>query len=271
MLLDHRVAPAGICIIRECTLRGRPSTSKQVLAPGGPDLLFIRWILRILPESVRIRIWARRARSLSGKRYWDERALFFGPRAVLNLSHSEAEMADLTSLQERTILAAVERYLPAGAARVLDFGCGPGRFAPMWLRIFAGTVILMDPVFLLLSLIPTHPRALRLQVSGPTVPLQTGSLDVVWVCLVLGGIAEEAVSETCAELERSLADGGLLILIENTAALPSSRHWQFRGVSDYQTLFPRVALTQVGGYTDSGKTISIMAGLKSAGRQAGSL
>ena len=75
----------------------------------------------------------------------------------------------------------------------------------------------VDPVAHLLDLAPEHPAVeYRTMVPG-RIPLEDGAADVVWVCLVLGGITERRVlAATVHEIERVLRPGGVLLLAECT-------------------------------------------------------
>src|SRR5262245_29125919 len=62
--------------------------------------------------------------------YWEARARSLGVRSVLNLRHTEAEIESVTAMQERILFPLLQERLRPDDRRVLDFGCGPGRFTP---------------------------------------------------------------------------------------------------------------------------------------------
>ena len=219
-----------------------------------------RFSLARLRDKILMRIWQTRSSGLSGARYWEERARLFGSRAVLNLSHSSSEIDRVTEMQKREILPFVTKLLRGDELHVLDFGCGPGRFTTALLQHSRGTVIAADPVRSLLLKVPREPRVACLQIQGGTLPLASDSVDVVWVCLVLGGIPSDAIGTIARELQRVLKKGGTLILVENTTEAKSSAHWHFRTKSEYQSLFDTVSLTCLNEYTDAKELISVMAG-----------
>jgi hypothetical protein len=119
----------------------------------------------------------------------------------------------------------------------------------------------VDPVRELLELAPAEPSVeYRVMLPG-RIPGADGCFDVVWVCLVLGGIVlPTLLYETVRELERVLAANGLLFLVENTSRKEDRRHWVFRSRDEYASLFRSVDLRLVGHYEDLGEEISVLAG-----------
>ena len=84
--------------------------------------------------------------------------------------------------------------------------------------------------------------------------------DIVWVCLVLGGIPSALLGGAVQSIERTIRPGGLLFLVENTSAQTDVPHWSFISVEQYQAMFTSVDLQKVSEYTDLGQEISVMAG-----------
>ncbi len=87
-----------------------------------------------------------------------------------------------------------------------------------------------------------------------------GEADVVFVCLVLGGLRDDELPAIAAELRRVLAPGGLLFLVENTSEKPDAPHWRYRTARAYASLFGWADLEPVLDYDDLGERISVLAG-----------
>ena len=89
-------------------------------------------------------------------------------------------------------------------------------------------------------------------------------IDVVWICLVIGGIAPEAIEATCQEVQRVLKPGGLLFIVENTTeGKIDLASWRFRSVIQYIEMFASFAnLNHLHDYYDLGERISLLAGRK---------
>lgn len=201
--------------------------------------------------------------AVSGIPYWEERARKHGVRSVLNLRHTPEEVEAETRRQTEILFPLLARELGPEDRVVLDFGCGPGRFTPALAELTGGRAVGTDPIQHLLDLAPAHERVEYRAMSEGVIPLEDGSADVVWVCLVLTTITdEEVLRRSAAEVERVLRPGGLLFLVENTSRAKDRPHLRFRNEAFYGTLFPSIALRSEGGYTDLGERISVLAGRK---------
>lgn len=203
----------------------------------------------------------------SGLPYWEERAQQHGARSVLDIRHTEEEMAAVTERQKGILFPHLKGRLRGDERLVVDFGCGPGRFSPDLAEATGARVVAVDPIQSLLDLAPAHRRVEYRRIEDGRIPVDSGTADVVWICLVLGTITEDdALRDTAAEIQRVLRPGGLIFLVENTAAKKSLPHFRFRSIEEYRSLFDGVRLEHLGDYRDRKERISIMAG---SGLEAG--
>jgi ubiquinone/menaquinone biosynthesis C-methylase UbiE len=198
--------------------------------------------------------------SLAGIEYWEKRANDYGRRSVLHMGHAESEYDDVTRMQEREIFPHLRTQLNGTERTVLDFGCGPGRFTVQLAEAIRGKAIGVDPIIKLLELAPQHPHVEYRVLKENVIPVADNSVDVVWTCLVLGGINGHTLDQAISELGRVLAPGGLLFVVENTSNKADQDTWKFRSVFEYTRKLPFVALVHLHDYVDLGETISIMAG-----------
>ena len=195
-----------------------------------------------------------------GREYWERRARQFGARSVLNLGHAESEYQAVTEAQKRELFPHLTRLLRGDERLVVDVGCGPGRFTGALAALTGGRAVGLDIVQAFLDMAPPDPSVEYRPMAEGTIDLRDGCADVVWICLVLGGIDGPILSRTTAEATRILRPGGLLFLVENTSSNPASEHWAFRSVADYRAMFPSVGLEHLHDYVDLGERISVLAG-----------
>ncbi len=193
--------------------------------------------------------------------YWEKRSKTYGKRSVLNIGHTADEFDEVTTMQKKKIFPILKQQLRGDEKIVLDFGCGPGRFTKELAEIIKGHAVGIDPVKNLISMASTDFNVEYKIMEEGVISMGDNSVDIIWVCLVMGGIMSERVlAQTVSEMERVLKTGGMLFLVENTSDKASGKYWKFRTVEFYQHLFSFVKLNHLSDYYDFDEKISIMAG-----------
>jgi ubiquinone/menaquinone biosynthesis C-methylase UbiE len=192
--------------------------------------------------------------------YWERRARRHGRRSVLHKAHTDAQYEDITSWQKSILFPLLKAHLNGSERVVLDFGCGPGRFTPGLAHLVRGRAIGVDPIAALLKLAPADPQVEYRLLRNGRIPLTDHSVDVLWICLVLGVIRGRKLHDTLQELRRVVAPGGLVFLVENTSAKASLKQIEFRSVAEYAKLVDFAQLEHLHDYEDLGETISVLAG-----------
>jgi SAM-dependent methyltransferase len=202
-------------------------------------------------------------RHVSGIAYWELRTRRLGARAVFDQRHTDAEMAAVTERQRSVLLPLLKQQLDGSERVALDYGCGTGRFTADIANCIHGLAVGVDPVNRLLDYAPPaeNTEFSRLPDDG-AIPLADGATDLIWICAVLGGIADDDLPRVVHELLRVLAPRGLLFVVENTGGRPAAgKHWQSRPVETYQHMFAdAVLLRPIGEYDGLNGRISVFAG-----------
>lgn len=194
-------------------------------------------------------------------KYWEDRAERYGERSVLNLSHSPEEMKAVKDMQVNALFPLLKKQLNGTEKTLLDFGCGPGRFDAELAELTGCNIIAADPIEYLLQLAPPDPRVSYKKISNGRIPAEDESFDIIWICLVLGGIVtEKALYQTIKELNRVAKKGALLLLVENTTDQKDIMTWKYRPKQTYIDLFKRFNLIHLDDYEDAGERNSIFAG-----------
>jgi ubiquinone/menaquinone biosynthesis C-methylase UbiE len=195
--------------------------------------------------------------------FWRHRAARLGSLAVLNIRYAHANLDTITARQAWRIFPSLISLLEPSDKIVLDLGCGAGRFTTDLALRTNGRAIGVDIIPQLLRIAPLHANVeYRLMQEG-AIPLDDCSVDIIFCCLVLGGITDRKVlGETIMEIDRVLRRGGLLFIVENTSNMPSVPHWIFRSVREYQRLFDFINLRHLRNYCELDERISILAGRK---------
>ncbi len=198
-------------------------------------------------------------RNPSPLRYWEERARRYGTRSVVHIGHGDDEIAAVTEKQKRILLPLLRQRLRGDDHWLLDLGCGPGRFTPDLADAIGGRALGLDPIEHLLRLAPGSSATSYVRACAEPLPLADDSVDVVWICLVLGGIVDDAeLARTALEVRRVLRPGGLLFLVENTSEKPDGDYWRYRSVEGWRELFRLPSMEHVSDYEDMDERNSVL-------------
>jgi ubiquinone/menaquinone biosynthesis C-methylase UbiE len=194
--------------------------------------------------------------------YWEWRVRKFGKRSVLNLGYSKRQFSKITNRQKKEIYPYFVNALNGDEELLLDFGCGSGRFTCDLATMINGRAIGTDINVELLAMAPRMDWVEYQLMEEGRIPISDEHFDVVWVCLVLGGISGDLLTKTAQEIKRVLKPGGLLFLVENTSEVADEKHWAYRQVPQYAGTFSFLKLVLLHEYYDLGERISLMSGRK---------
>lgn len=200
---------------------------------------------------------------LSNHTYWKRRVKQYGKHSVLNILHPPEEYDNITNRQKEILFPLFRKQLSSDEKVLLDFGCGPGRFTKDLAEIINGRAIGLDIVKELLDMAQKSQNVEYCLLKNNIIPAENEAFDVIWICLVLGGIKDEDLPPLVGEINRVLKKGGLLFLVENTTKKPSGKFWYFKNYEFYKTLLNFMILELKGEYLDLDENITIMSGRKS--------
>lgn len=220
--------------------------SRLIVSPGRLKQAVLRRIVR---------------HSTAGEIDWEERATQLGARSVIDMRHAPGEYDYVTEMQKKIIFPYLKEALHGNETTILDFGCGVGRFTADLARMIQGNALGFDPTRKLIELCRPTGNTGFTSDDGFLETL-SAEFDAIWICLVLGGIAENNLARLAGKIEKKLKTGGLLFFVESTGKRTVEGPWRVRTVARYERLFPSVSVQRIGGYYDAGQEISIFAGRK---------
>ena len=139
--------------------------------------------------------------------------------------------------------------------RVVDLGCGVGRFAPVVRDAFGAAVFGVDRSIRMLEAAQGNEAARGARwilAEGEALPIRDRSVDLVFMYLVLHHVVDRAA--VLGECARALAAGGVLVIVTSTIESLDAQRWL--------PFFPSARAIDLG-------RLPTRAGLLAAGREAG--
>ena len=192
--------------------------------------------------------------------YWEERAQKLGMRSVTPMGWSP-ERQRIESDKLWQLLGAPWKDLPRGE-RVLDFGCGTGRWA-LRLQQMGDEVVGADFSKHMLRMAEACGlKHIQLLVEGEPLPFEDASFDALLTSTVLQHVPDEKIRAVVTELRRVLKPAAFVQLFENIdeghGRTSSSGHVVFRRAEEYLDMFP--GLRYQCGYVVENEQHAIMWG-----------
>ena len=142
----------------------------------------------------------------------------------------------MSEASRRVWFDAIKRRIPRdGVRRIVDVGCGTGRFSALLAEEFDAEVIGVDPSRTMLAKARAgnaHPRVRYLEGEAGKLPVEDGSCCLVFLSMVYHHIPD--APRAAAEFRRALRPGGHVCIrnstIEQAARFPYQRY--FPGVAE---------------------------------------
>lgn len=194
---------------------------------------------------------------------WDSRARELGPRAVAHISWTDTKFERQTGKWWLKFRRHLGRFLKPRDRRILDYGCGIGRFSGL-LAGLGREVVGVDVAKSMLNMARQRVNGCTFQHIDSTRPLPfaDNSFNVVFTSTVLQHIPDGEIDLVVAELRRVLVPNGIAFLFENchTAGVreSGSGHVVFRGEGEYRMMFQGV--NELESWFVEGEKHAILAG-----------
>lgn len=193
--------------------------------------------------------------------YWNQRSIAFGEKSVLN-ADSKLTLAESTDMQWANLNKVLIDLKTNSFNDVLDFGCGSGRFTIKLAEYFNCRALGLDPSEYLISIAKSSKNVQFQLLRSLKLDFEDSSFDLIFICLVFGGVKASNINAIVNELERVLKPGGHIVLAENTSLNNNTGDWITRSLGDYIELFKFASIAKKHSYLDCGEEISIFKGTK---------
>lgn len=174
--------------------------------------------------------------------YWSERSVKFGKTAVGNLAKPLEEFERNTAAGKKKLLPLLSSYMTGNESRLLDFGCGYGRFTTDLADFVSDEAWGIDATPELIEIAEkekTNSKTFFSVVRG-TLPFPDEYFDVIWISYVLEHLIREEKEKIVKELLRILKPGGLFFMVVNTVIGHKVRQCDIRPFAWYEEVFSSV-------------------------------
>jgi len=173
-------------------------------------------------------------------KYWEDRAARMGASAVGDVGWDKEAWDAETAYDLDTVVPFFKEHLPQPSLRILDFGCGVGRFTSALAALTEEGAVGVDATASLLAIADknkTHDKASFVQARGQ-LPFPDNHFDGVWVAYVMIHIIGDAKARVAEELLRVLKPGGQIFITEGVNTWRTgSAHCDFVSVDRYREIF----------------------------------
>ena len=196
---------------------------------------------------------------------WEERVNNFGKYSVIDTQTPKDEFNYVTNLQKKILLGNLRNYLTGKEKRILDFGCGAGRFSKDLSKLNKNlTVIAMDKEKKLIKLARSSKKVKFIHLKK--LNQIKYKFDVIFIANVLGGIKLNELKKITSYLNAKLRTNGIILLNENVDRKYSGeknfKYWISRSENFYKNLFKDLSLKKVDEYKYLQNITSVFIGKK---------
>jgi len=197
---------------------------------------------------------------------WKKRSKIIGKYSVIDSQTPKNEFNYVTKLQKKFLFLNLKKFLKGDEKKILDFGCGAGRFSVELAKLSKNIKVLgVDTEKNLIKIAKPFKHVKYLHVKN--LKDINGKFDIIFIANVLGGIEIKKLSKISNFIYKKLKKNGILLLNENTTNLKSPKkeilkEWSSRNENFYLKLFSNLNLKIVDSYKYLQNKTSIFIGRK---------
>tara|TARA_Y100001980_G_C14531380_1_gene307389 strand:+ start:63 stop:866 length:804 start_codon:yes stop_codon:yes gene_type:complete len=195
---------------------------------------------------------------------WGLRTDQLGKHGVISSDTPPEDFDYVTKLQKKILFSNLKRFVSKKEKKILDYGCGSGRFTGALAKIsYKANVLGVDPEKKLIDL--AKPKKNVKYIVLKNLNQIKSKFDIIFISNVLGGIEIKNLYKLNKSLISKLKKNGILFLsehISNKKNIESEvlKGWAFRSDDFYLNLFKKINLRKVDEYSYNGYRTSIYVG-----------
>lgn len=175
-------------------------------------------------------------------KYWSERTKKFGKTAVGNLSKPLDKFEQSSESGKKKLLPLLRSYLSGNESKLLDYGCGYGRFTTDLAEFVSDEAWGIDATPELIEIAESEKSSPKtfFRTARGSLPFPNEYFDVIWISYVLEHIIGNEKEKVAEELLRVMKPSGLFFIIVNTVLGHPVEQCDIRPFRWYEKAFPSV-------------------------------
>lgn len=192
---------------------------------------------------------------------WEDRTDKFGKYGVISTDTPRADFNYVTKLQKKILFSNLKKFVTGKEKKILDFGCGCGRFTGELSKINHKVNVLgCDPEKKLINFAQPKKRVKYIVLKN--LNQIKSKFDIIFISNVLGGIQIKNLNKLRNYLISKLKKDGILFLSEHISNKKNIRseilkNWAHRSDDFYLNLFKKINLSKVDEYSYNGYRTSV--------------
>jgi len=158
---------------------------------------------------------------------------------VLGKKYNKSEYNRIDSTHKKILYKILKLKIKKNY-KILDFGCGAGRFSDFFTKDLKAQYFGVDSSISLLKFKRNkkHQKFMHLKKFLHN-PKYTKFFDVIFIFTVLGGIPNKKINETKEIIYKTIKNNGFLFFVELVKETKFEGAWRYRTVNFYKTLFKK--------------------------------
>jgi SAM-dependent methyltransferase len=185
-----------------------------------------------------------------------------GISAVFSTNFSKREREKITKIHEKIIFKILKKKLKK-RSKVLDFGCGYGRFSNFFVKKFSSFYFGVERSKSLLKNLKNEKKKKFLDYSNFVKSRKFKEyFDLCFVFSVLGGYPKNKIKKYVKILKNSIKPNGLIFFVETISDIDIEGEWRFRTINFYKSLFSDFKISSEFYFLEDGRNRRIFWGKK---------
>jgi SAM-dependent methyltransferase len=168
---------------------------------------------------------------------WEERTKNSQTSSVLSKKYNKSEYKKINNIQKKILYKILKKNIKRNY-KILDFGCGAGRFSDFFTKSLKAQYFGVDSSISLLKFKKNKKNQKFMHLTNFLNNKKYEKFfDAVFIFTVLGGIPNKKINTTKEIIYKTIKNSGFLFFVELVRETTLEGPWRYRTINFYKTLF----------------------------------